>query len=64
MYENPDKRWKMTAITSKHRVVMLKQDGVRLTPANYVKNTALMSDLLESMPTRLLKLGRELATTE
>jgi hypothetical protein len=43
---------------------MLKQDGVRLTPANYVKNTALMSDLLESMPTRLLKLGRELATTE
>jgi hypothetical protein len=39
---------------------VLKQDGVRLTPANYVKSVKLMNDLLYTMPKKPLNLAQEL----
>jgi hypothetical protein len=38
----------------------LKRDGIRLTPANYVKSGTLMTDLLDTLPKTALKLAKEL----
>jgi len=41
-----------------------KQEGVRLTPANYVKSVKFMTDLLHRTPKKALKLAQELPIAE
>jgi hypothetical protein len=43
---------------------MLKQEGVRLTPANYVKSVKFITDLLHRTPKKALKLAQELPIAE